>query len=163
MMRKHKHVESAEFRRVLATSYIQVTLPKVPEPIRLWDGTIDLCAKNLSEVELEEVILFLSREKEVLSKQRNFPPVHEQMLSDLIKVQTERYGLHAEKKVKRTLGYGVSIGKLEEILGLYSNIKNVRISGVYLGSDMHKLDRGGLDPTDRELFVRFREVGEEDE
>ena len=163
MIRKNKHVESAEFCRDGSTSYIDVILPKVSGSISLWDGFIVFYAKELSEVELEEVISILSRKKEAMLKQRNFPLVCEEMLSDLIGAQRERYGVHAEKKVKSTRWYGVSIGKLEEILGLYANLEDAHVTRVYVGTDKLGLDRIDLGKNNRELFVQFREAGEEDE
>ena len=160
-MRTYKHVKSAEFHR--EDPRIDITFSKVSKSRSLWGSIIDHCAKDLSEIELEEVISILSRKKDAMLKQRNFPPVYEAMLSDLIKVQRERYGAPAEKKVKHTLGHYVGIGKLEEIIGLYLNHKNVHITAVSVGSDTHVLDRINLDTNTRALFVDFREAGEEDE
>ena len=163
MLRKYKYIKSAEFRRGDSTSHIVVTFSKLSKSLSLFGDVIDHCAKELSEIELEEVISILSREKDAMVKQRNFPPVYEAMLSDLIKVQRERYGVHVEKKVKSTRGYCVGIGKLEEILGRYLNHKNVHILAVSVGSDKYLLERIDLDTNNRALFVDFREVGEEDE
>ena len=96
MMKKYKYVESAEFCRCGSALYIDVVLPKVSESISLWDGIIDFCAKKLSEKELEDVISILSRKKEAMVKGRNFPAAYGAMLSDLIEVQRERYGVRYE-------------------------------------------------------------------
>ena len=163
MIRKNKHVESADFCRDYSNDSIEVVLSGGSVHFSLFSEIIAHCAEVLSEIELEEVISILSRKKEAMLKQRNFPLVCEEMLSDLIGAQRERYGVHAEKKVKSTRWYGVSIDKLEEILGLYANLEDAHVTRVYVGTDKLGLDRIDLGKNNRELFVQFREAGEEDE
>jgi hypothetical protein len=157
---KRKHVKSAKFFRGVPSS-IDIILSSDSECISLFTGIIGFCAKSLSEIELEEVIKILSSNKKAMLKQRNFPSIYEEMLSDLINVQTERYEGKTDKKVK--LGYSVGLAKLEEIHGLYYKIKNVHAYSIDVGCDRTSAERIDLKSDDRYLVLSFREEEKGDE
>ena len=155
-------MKSANFCRE-GTPSIDIVLAKGLAPISLFTGFIERHAKKLSEIELEQVISILSRDKEAMQKQHDFPLLFEEMLSDLIEAQTKRYGVRARKDKKRKLGYSVSVGKLEEILGEYFKIKEVHAYSIDVGSDRYNAERIDLESDHRYLVLSFREVEEEDE
>jgi hypothetical protein len=96
-------------------------------------------------------------------KQRNFPQIYDKMLTELIEVQRKRYGKRVKKDKKRRLGYGVSGGKLEEILGKYANIQNVHIDSIYVGSNRYGVEQIGSESDDRYLVhLSFREEVEDE-
>jgi hypothetical protein len=163
-MNKHKNVKSANFC-CEGTPSIDIVLAKGPTHISLFTGFIERQAKKLSEIELEQVISILSRDKEAMQKQHDFPLVFEELLSDLIKAQIVRYGVKRNKK--RKLGYSVSPGKLEEILGEYYNLEKVFIHSIYVGSNMQDaktiLLESSKEKDDRVLFVNFQGKEREDE
>ena len=90
-MFKSKRVKDAEFQRNGTVSWIAVFLPDVEDHISLSSSLISYCAKVLSERELEETIELLSRKAKVMLKQRNFPPIYDEMLSELKDILEERY------------------------------------------------------------------------
>ena len=151
----------AKFCRVPSAAHIEISLPGFEEDILLWRGLISSSFDVIGSSDLEQVISILSRDKEAMLKRDNFPPVYDELLSELIDVQIARYGVKKEKR--RQHGYAVSKGKLEEILGLYSHLNHVRISKIYIGNDKQDLDRLDFGSDDRELFIQFKDVGEEEE
>lgn len=155
-----KHVKSAKFYRHESVVAIDVI---THDNLRtsLYENSIKYFAKYLSDIEIEEAIVILLADKKAMLKPRNFPPVFDEMLSDLINVQEERYSAKKDKKVK--LGYSVSIGKLEEIRGLYYKIKNVHAYSIDVGSDRANAERIDLESDYRYLVLSFREGKEEDE
>lgn len=160
-MFKRTHNIQAEFFRNPGGESIDVYLPRWKVTLNLFEGFIDNDSKVLSEKEIAKVIDILSRKKEAMLKQHNFPQVYDKILSELIGVQIERYGV--KKAKKRKLCFSVSGGKLEEILGEYANIQNVHIDSIYIGSNKYGVERIGSESDDRYLVsLSFREV-EEDE
>jgi len=98
MTNTSKIVESANFYRGIDISSIDIVLLDEPKThITIFPGITKHEDIALSERELDEVIAILSREKEVMLKQRNFPPIYEEMLTSLIKDQT----WYRTKKVKK--------------------------------------------------------------
>ena len=154
-MFKSKEVLQAEFYRGSSSPSIEVQFKGNKKTISLFESNIAYCARKLSEIEIEEVVTILSRDKKAMLKQRNFPPIYEEMLSDLIEVQRERYGVKKDKK--RKLGYSVSLGKLEEILGLYFKVKKVRVYSIDVGRDRSDVDWIDLDSDSSYLVLSFRE------
>lgn len=162
-MSNQTHNIRAEFFRNSGVECIEVYLPGEKESLDLIGGIVDSCSKVLSEKEIAKVIDILSRKKEAMLKQHNFPPVYAKMLSDLIDVQRKRYDKRAKKAKKRRLEYSVSGGKLEEILGEYANIQNVHIDSIYVGSNKYSVERIGSESDNRYLvLLSFREVEEDD-
>lgn len=155
-MFKSKRVKDAEFWRVSTVSGIDVYLLDGKGPIPLSSTLIIHFAKALSERELEETIEILSSKAKVMIKQRNFPLIYAEMLSDLIEVQMKRYGKRVKKEKKRKLGYSVSIDKLEEILGEYYKIKDVHAYSIDVGSDRSNAERIDVDSDYRYLILSFR-------
>lgn len=156
-MNKHKNVKNTNFSRERSPS-IDILFDDGEVSISLYAGSIEKNAKKLSEIELEQVISILLRDKEAMLKQYDFPLVFEEMLYDLIEVQVKRYGVRARK-----LGYSISLGKLEEILGEYYKIKEVCASSIDVGSDRRNAERIDLESDCRYLVLSFREGEEEDE
>ena len=152
----------AKFCRSSNNNYISVSLPGLGGTIELWEGLINLGCNVLGERELEQVVSILSREKETMLKQRNFPQIYEEMLTELIEVQRERYDSRVKKEKSRAFVYRVSIDELEEILGLYCAHKNMRISGIYVGTNENDLDQIDFDQNNRELFVQFSDANNAD-
>jgi len=163
-MRKNKNVVSAKFCRepFVSTPSIEVTIRGASESISLFDGIIDHCARVLSEKELEGVIAILSEYKAVMLEERNFPPIYEEMLSDLIKVQKARYGTEGKKEGGRALGYSVRVDKLEEILGDYYKIRDVHIYSIDVGGTRSKSERIDLSGEYRYFVMSFREENRDD-
>ena len=97
-MNKSKIVKSANFYRGMGASSIDIVLSDTPTTsITIFPGITQHRDIPLGEKELDEVIAILSREKEVMLKENNFPPIYGEMLTSLIKSQT---GYHT-KKVKK--------------------------------------------------------------
>ena len=93
-----KIVESARFHHGVGLNSIDIVLLDEPKThITIFPGITKHEDIALSERELDEVIAILSREKEVMLKQSNFPPIYEEMLTSLIKDQT----WYRTKKVKK--------------------------------------------------------------
>jgi len=162
-MRKYKGDISAKFCRepFVQHSSIKVSLRGVSTAIPLWQGNIEYCARALSEKELEEVIAILSQYKAVMLDERNFPPVYEEMLSDLIKTQRERYGVRGKKEERRyeTL---LNLYEIEELLKQHFNRKEVRIDRVLTVDNRDDAKWISLGEKDRTLYISFF-VGEEEE
>lgn len=112
-MCKYSGIVSAKFCRKPFVSHpsIEVTIRGASKHISLWAGSIGFNARALSEIELEAAISILARSKDVMLKQRNFPPVYDEMLSDLIKVQRERDGV---KNVRGETNSAGIISKIDE-------------------------------------------------
>jgi alkyl sulfatase BDS1-like metallo-beta-lactamase superfamily hydrolase len=151
----------ADFFRNSGVACIKVYLPGVKGSISIFANIADLRSKSLGKREIEEVIDILSRKKEAMLKQRNFPQIYDEMLTELIEVQRKRYGVKKDKK--RRVGYSVSGGKLEEILGEYANIQNVHIDSIYVGSNKYNVERIGSESDDRYLVHLSFHEGIEDE
>ena len=125
-MRKNKNVVSAKFARSASFNSIEVTIRGAPASIHLWSGNIGYGTKVLSEIELEEVIAILSQYKVVMLDEHNFPPAYEEMLSDLIKVQSDRYSI--KKSDKRAYPWRCTdIPLIETMFARIFNIKDVHI------------------------------------
>jgi hypothetical protein len=87
-----KSIKSAVFRRISGLGVIEIPLSDTHFPLCVYSASIKHDLMSLGEKELEQVILILEHEKEAMLKEHNFPPLFDEMLSDLIKVQIERYG-----------------------------------------------------------------------
>ena len=155
-MRKNKNVVSANFWRGSGTtSCIEVFLDETPHSIDIWAGIIEHCAKRLGEKEIEEVISILSRTKDVLQKLHNFPPIYEEMLSDLIKVRIKRYGV--KKDDERASPWRCrDIPGVEKMFERNFNIKDVHIYSCDIGCN---LDNGEW--TTLTLSLKFRDENKE--
>ena len=148
----------AKFCRDSRRGYIEVSLPDLDVPLYLWAEGIAHCCEALSKREVEQVVSILSHDKEAMLKQRNFPPIYDEMLSELIEVRRERYGVKKDKNEvptyslridpKGALTYSVGIDKLEEMLKEYFNLKRAHIYSVVVGDNR------------RDLVLSFREVEE---
>jgi hypothetical protein len=164
-MFKSKVVKDAEFWRNRFSEGITILLPDIEGDFSLFGGIINHCAKSLSERELEEVIEILKHKAKIMLKSHNFPLIYDEMLSELIEAQVVRYGVKRDKK--RKLGYSVSLGKLEEILGKYYNHEKVFIHSIHAGSSIQDTKtivlRANKEKDDRVLFVNFHEKEREDE
>ena len=158
-MKRYSGVVSAKFCRKPAAN-LEITVRGLSAAISLWHGNIKYGARDLSEKELEVAVAILSQHKVVMLKARNFPPIYEDMLSDLVKAQKERYGV--KKEGGRALGYCVSIDKLEEILGDYYKIKYAHIYSIDVGNDRPKAERIDLRSDYSYLVVSFREWNRDD-
>ena len=103
-MKRYSGVVSAKFCRepFVTCPSIEITIRGASAAITLWHDNIEYCAGVLSEKELEVAIAILSQHKEVMLEERNFPPVYEDMLSDLMDAQIARYGV--KKEGGRALG-----------------------------------------------------------
>ena len=117
---KCKHVKSAKFFRDSSTTSIVVILFENTKLISLFADNIARYTKNLSEIEIEEVVTILSHDKTAMLKQCNFPAIYDEMLSDLIEVQRVRYGAviregtslptkkrHLEKELEKLKDIGI--------------------------------------------------------
>lgn len=156
-MFKTKYVKSVKFSR-LACSSIDVHLSDMPNPIFLFKDIIEHTAKKLSARELEEVIQILMIEKETMLRQCNFPVIYDEMLSDLINVQRERYSI--KKEEARKLGFSVSLEKLEEILGEYYNVKDAHAYSIDVGETRSLAKRIDLVSDYSYLALSFQEGAE---
>ena len=161
-MKRYSGVVSAKFCRepFVTRPSIEITIRGASAAISLWRGNIEYCAGVLSEKELEVVIAILSQHKEVMLEERNFPPIYEEMLSELIDAQIARYGV--KKEGGRALGYSVSVDKLEEILGDYYKIKDAHIYSIDVGGNKSKAERIDLSGDYRYFVMSFRETKEEE-
>ena len=151
-MRKNKNVVSAKFYRkpFAHTALIEVTIQGASEPISLFHDIIEYCAKTLSEIELEEVISILSHTKDVLLKRRNFPPIYEEMLSDLIKVQKERYGGKKERPPQRSYMGQLNGYEIEQLIKDRYSFETVHIDRILAGDNRDSakwVELGLKDPT----------------
>jgi hypothetical protein len=161
-MFKKENVIRAKFCRGSSPS-IDVYFEGEVQSVSLFRGIVELGSRKLSEEEIEAVIVILASKKSVLSTLGNFPPIYAEMLTELIEVQRKRYGKRVKKDKKRRLGYSVSGGKLEEILGEYFNIQNVHIDSIYVGSNRDGVEQIGSESDDRYLVhLSFHEVIEDD-
>lgn len=97
-MKRDKIVKSAEFSYGDSLGSIDIVLSRLSWPLRLFENHIEHGARVLSEIELETVISILAKDKEAMSKQRDCPQIYSEMLSDLIEVQTGRYGVKNGKE-----------------------------------------------------------------
>ena len=158
-MKRYSGVASAKFCREPFTM-LEITIRGLSAVIPLWHAQIEYCARDLSEKEIEESIAILSQHKVVMLKERNFPPIYEDMLSDLIKAQKERYGV--KKEGGRALGYSVSIDKLEEILGDHYKLKDAHIFSIDVGENRSKAERIDLRSDYSYLVMSFREENRDD-
>jgi hypothetical protein len=159
-MSKKENVIRVEFCRGSSPS-IDVYLDGEVQPVSLFRGIVEPTSEALSEKEIEVVIHILTSKKRIMSIQRNFPQQYNEMLTELIEVQRKRYGKRVKKDKKRRLGYGVSGGKLEEILGDYFNIQDVHIDSIYVGSNKYGVER--IDSNGRHLVhLSFHEEIEDE-
>jgi hypothetical protein len=127
-----------KFFRDSGCNSIDVILFEKAKCISLFKDGIAHCAKSLSETEIEEAVTLLSHEKKAMLKQRNFPPIYDEMLSDLIEVQRVRYGVKKDKK--RKLSYSVSAGKLEDIPGQFVQAYSIDVGSDRLNAELIDLD-----------------------
>jgi hypothetical protein len=159
-MSKKENVIRVEFCRGSSPS-LDVHLTGEVQPVSLFRGIVELNSEKLSEKEIEAVIHIVTSKKRVMLKQRNFPQIYDELLTELIEVQRKRYEVKKDKK--RRLGYGVSGGKLEEILGDYINIQDVHIDSIYVGSNRQSVERIDLESDDRYLVhLSFHEAIEDE-
>ena len=110
---------------------IEVFIPDSNTSIDIFDGQVEHCCRLLTKREIEQVVSILLCDKKAMQKQRNFPLVYDEMLSDLIEVQRERYDLRTKKEKRRDFGYTLSISKMEEILAQYYKFKDVHIDSIH--------------------------------
>lgn len=136
-MIKYKGVIRASFCRAGRQGYIDVHLRGLEKTISLVDGIIAYCSKALSEKEIKTVIEILECKKELMLKERNFPPVYEEMLSDLIEVYKERYTKQVNKGNRRLSQDSLSITELEKVLERHYKVKEVCINSIYAGSNSY--------------------------
>jgi hypothetical protein len=160
-MFKSKEVLQAEFYRGRDSSSIEVQFKDNKGTISLFENNIAYYTRKLGEIEIEEVVTILSRDKKAMLKQCNFPAIYDKMLSDLIEVQRVRYGVEKDKKRKQD--YIVTIDKLDEILSEYYKIKDAHVYSIDVGSDQTHAERIDLESVYRYLILSFREGDEEDE
>jgi DNA-binding HxlR family transcriptional regulator len=159
-MFKKEDVRCVKFCRGSSPS-IDVYLAGEVQPVSLFRDIVEHTSEALSEKEIEVVIHILTSKKRVMSMQRNFPQIYNKMLTELIEVQRKRYGKRVKKDKKRRLGYSVSGGKLEEILGEYANIPNVHIDSIYVGSNKYGVERIGSNVRHL-VHLSFHEVKEDE-
>jgi hypothetical protein len=162
-MTKARSIYTVDFCRGNATSSIEVELMKGNETISLNHCNIAYCSEVLSQKEIKTIIEILETKKELMLKECDFPSVYGEMLDDLITAYEGRYDKRAKKAKKRKLGFSVSGGKLEEILGEYFKMKDVHIYSIDVGNNRDNAAWISLKESDDcYLVLSFREV-EEDE
>jgi hypothetical protein len=111
--------------------------------IDIWAGAIDIDAAKFGSNELEQIISMLSCEKEAMRKQRNFPPIYDEILSDLINVQREHDGV---KNVKGETNSAGIISKIDEdalytLCELYDEKEGPYPENVYEGVAVYRFFR----------------------
>ena len=136
-MNRHKNVKSANFCRE-GTPSMDIVLAKGPVHISLFTDFIERYAKKLSEIELEQVILILSRDKEAMLKQHDFPLIFEEMLSDLIEVQRKRYGVRANEAPKPISLCNPDTSRMRALFKDYFNAKAVNIISIDVRINRYK-------------------------
>ena len=152
-----RNVQRVLFCRGACVEWIEVQLKGKKEPISLYKNIIDHCSKKLSESEMGTVLEMLTRKKEVMLEECNFPYIYDEMLNELIIAYKECYGKQDKKDNKRLPQYTVSINQVEGVLEQYFDFKHVRVDSIFAGSndsDATKIEVGsnGL------LYVSFSAV-----
>lgn len=157
-------MRSAKFFRNSGTVCIEVTPFRMKNNISLFEGLIAHGARVLSDLEIDEAITILLADKKMMSKQRNFPPIFNKMLLDLIKVREERYEttLYYGEKESYDTHYRLSLYGLEDMIKQHFNLGRVHIDSVVGGvNDTRKwID---LKSDNRVLFVDYIGGDKEDE
>ena len=150
-MKRHSGVVSAKFCRE-PFSNLEITMRGLSTVISLWYDNIDYYARVLSEKELEESIAILSQHKEVMLEERNFSPIYEDMLSDLMDAQIARYGVKRSDRVI-TPWRCMVIHDVEKMFEQNFNIKDVHIHSCNFSCNP---DNGRW--TDLTMNLKFRDI-----
>jgi len=90
-MFKSKNDIDARFFRVGTSAYVGISLFGTKKFTPVCQCNILYHTRLLGDMELKRIIRVLSSKKEAMEKQHNFPPIYDEMLTDLISVLNERY------------------------------------------------------------------------